>query len=129
MKTIIAGSRDITDYNTVAMAIKNSGFKITEVVSGQARGVDTVGEVWAKSNGIPIKTFKPNWDDITADGAVVKTNKYGKKYNAMAGFQRNQEMADYADALIAIWKAKSSGTGDMIERARKAGLKVYIKEI
>ena len=40
MKTIIAGSRDIVDYKIVEKTIINSGFNITTVISGTARGVD-----------------------------------------------------------------------------------------
>ena len=43
MKVIIAGSRNFTDYKVLQDAIKNSGFKITEVVSGGAKGVDSLG--------------------------------------------------------------------------------------
>jgi len=56
---------------------------------------------------------------------VVKENKYGK-YNALAGFNRNQQMAEYADVLIAIIKNNSSGTRDMIDRMNKLNKKVYV---
>ena len=59
MKTIIAGSRDLTDYNLVKLAVEESGFEIAEVVSGGARGVDRLGERWAKEHGVPIKRFIP----------------------------------------------------------------------
>jgi len=110
MKTVIAGSRDITDFDIVQKAIKESGFNITEVVSGKARGIDTTGELWATLNKIPIKTFPADW------------NRYGKK----AGYLRNTEMAEYADALIAIWDGKSRGTEMMIELSQKRKLKVYV---
>jgi hypothetical protein len=36
-------------------------------------------------------------------------------------------MAKYADALIAVWDGKSRGTKNMIDEAKKLGLKVYVK--
>ena len=42
MKTIIAGSRTIVDYQALLDAVVDSNFDITEVVSGGARGVDMV---------------------------------------------------------------------------------------
>ena len=39
---------------------------------------------------------------------------------------RNQVMADHADALIAVWDGASKGTADMIDRAKKRGLKVFV---
>ena len=113
MKVIVAGSRSIADIKVVTQAIEESGFEVDEVVSGTARGVDTIGEEWAKSKGIPVKKFPADWNGL------------GKR----AGFVRNAEMADYADALVAVWDGKSRGTENMIEQAKKKGLKVYVKEI
>lgn len=113
MKTIIAGSRAIRDYGVVARAIQESGFEITEVVSGGAQGVDSLGEVWANGNHVPVKRFPAKW----------------KRYGSKAGPIRNQQMADYADALVAVWNGKSSGTRDMIKKARKCGLKVFVYRV
>jgi hypothetical protein len=123
VKTIIAGSRDIYDYNLVEQAVQDalhhwrehqgSGFEITEVVSGCARGVDTLGERWAREHHVPVKRFPANW------------NLYGKS----AGSRRNGEMARYADALVAISLDDSPGTRNMIQQAQVQGLKVYVKKV
>ena len=113
MKVIVAGSRTIADIAIIAQAIEESGFDVSEVVSGTARGVDILGEEWAKSKGIPVKRFPADWNGL------------GKR----AGFVRNAEMADYAEALVAVWDGKSRGTANMIQVARKKGLKVYVKEV
>lgn len=113
MKTIIAGSRTISDYELIYNTVLESKFVITEVVSGGARGVDKLGESWAKQHGVPIKLFLPNW------------TAYGKS----AGIKRNQQMKDYADGLIAIWDGQSKGTKNMIDSATKAGLKVFVKTV
>lgn len=112
MKTIIAGSRHGFALSDVNDALRKCPWSdtITEVVSGKAPGVDTLGEIWAKQNLIKVIPFPADWS---------------LPYNS-GGHKRNQEMADYADALIAIWDGKSSGTEDMIKRARKKGLVVYI---
>lgn len=110
MKTIIAGSRNVTDFNQVSFAIKSSGFDITEIVSGAARGVDRLGEKYAEMNNLPVMRFIPDW------------NALGKR----AGFVRNSQMADYADALVAIWDGTSVGTKHMISDATKKGLKIYV---
>src|SRR5690242_18971396 len=100
MRIIIAGNRTITSKLILLRAILESGFTVTEVVSGGADGIDRTGEQWATESHIPIKKFPANWAE------------YGKK----AGPLRNQQMADYADALIAIWDGRSTGTKDMIKR-------------
>lgn len=109
MKVIIAGSRTIHSLPRVARAIKDSGFVVTEVVSGGAQGVDRLGELWADFYGIPVKLFTPDWSQ-------------GKK----AGPLRNEAMAAYGEALVAVWDGTSTGTADMIRRAKAHGLKVYV---
>lgn len=113
MKVIVAGSRTITNIKFVEAAIAASSFTITELVSGAARGVDQLGELWAFNNKIPIQKFRANW------------NEHGR----MAGMIRNVEMANYADALIAIWDGKSKGTKHMIWTAQKNKLKVHVYNV
>lgn len=128
MKTIISGSREIEDYAIVKIAIESSGFDISEIASGHARGVDSLAEQYAKLNKIPVKLFPAEWDDLDVEPCSVKTNKFGKKYNALAGFNRNEQMANYADALIAVFNG-SPGTRNMIELATKRGLKVFVYDV
>jgi len=109
MRTIIAGSRSIEDYTLVESAVKNCGWTPTTVVSGCARGVDTSGEQWALRNHVRIDSHPAKW-------AI-----YGKK----AGFMRNVEMSEVADALILIWDGVSKGSMMMLDIARKKGLKVH----
>lgn len=109
MKVIIAGSRDIVNYNMVKDIIDNSDFVITEVVSGMARGVDSIGIRYAKENNLPLTCFPASWD------------KYGKA----SGPIRNQEMAEYADALICIYMSDSKGSKDMIKKAIDNNLHIY----
>lgn len=111
MKCIIAGSRDIRDYHYLVGCIYQVkwSFKIAEVVSGGALGVDRMGERWANENGKPVKYFEADWDE----------------YGRSAGPIRNQEMAEYADALILLWhgdRDKSPGSFDMLTKAIAAGL-------
>jgi hypothetical protein len=110
VKVIIAGSRGIDDYPTVLRAIVAADFDITEVVSGGARGVDRLGEKYAALQGLPVKRFIPDWAND------------GKR----AGFDRNREMAHYADALIAVWDGQSRGTRHMIEVATRGGMPVSV---
>jgi len=113
MKVIIAGSRTITDPLELEKAIKLSGFQIDEVVCGGAVGADELGRLWAIKNNILLKFFFPDWET------------YGKS----AGPLRNTQMATYVSpegGLIALWDEKSSGTRDMIRKAERFNLKVYV---
>ena len=123
MKTIIAGSRNINDYNLLLKAIRNSGFKITEICSGGANGVDGLGERYGREHGIPVQIFPAAWEDFSVP-CVVKINRFGRKYNAMAGYKRNRQMAENAEALIAVHNG-SPGTRDMVNVAKEYGLKIF----
>lgn len=111
MKVIIAGSRTIDSYRVVDDAIKEAAFPIAEVVAGGAPGVDALAERWAVINEIPLKLFPAEWGS----------------WGSAAGFYRNRQMAEYADALIAVWDGKSKGTANMIEQAKMRGLKIFVK--
>jgi hypothetical protein len=113
MRTIIAGSRGLTHQAIVDQAVELSGFVVSEVVSGTAQGVDALGESWAMARGLPIVEFPAKW--IGPRGL-----------DRGAGHARNQLMANYAEALVAVWDGSSPGTRDMIKRATKRGLAVFV---
>lgn len=108
MKTIIAGSRDFNNYNLLCESLKS--INITEVVSGGARGADMLGEQYAKDNNLDLKIFNAQW------------SLYGNR----AGILRNEQMANYADQLVAFWNGYSSGTAHMVQYAKKKNLKVKV---
>lgn len=120
MKVIIAGSRSITRFRIKDLREfmreiyeENNDFFINEIVSGCARGIDRLGEQYAVTYGIMLHKFPANWE----------------KFGLGAGPIRNEEMAEYADALIAIWDGKSKGTLDMIIQMRTLGKPVYVKVV
>lgn len=129
MRVIIAGSRVINDPSVLGRAISDSGFLITEVVCGCASGVDELGRRWAMENNIPVRKFPAAWEDLSVPNALIITRPDGSRYNHNAGYSRNIEMAEYADALIAIPKRtirRRSGTTHMISEAKKRGLLVHV---
>jgi hypothetical protein len=128
MKIIIAGSRSIVDLGYIEKAVAASGFNITEAVSGTAKGVDKLGESYARRKKIRIQPFPADWKNIDVPGAVIRSNKYGK-YNAIAGHMRNELMGQYADALIAVITNNSDGTRHMINYMESLGKPVFVYDI
>ena len=112
MKVIIAGGRGFNDYDLLCRKADKilSRQSEIEIVSGAARGADKLGERYADERGYPIKRFPADW------------GTFGKK----AGYMRNEDMAEYADALIAFWDGTSKGTKHMIDIARNNDLKVRV---
>lgn len=114
-KVIVAGSRDFNDYEMLESKLMYylSVYKPIEIeiVSGSAKGADTLGERFAKEKGCHIKRFPAEWD------------VYGKS----AGYRRNAEMAKYADACVVFMKKEGSkGSQHMIDLARKYELPLKV---
>jgi len=114
-RVIIAGSRDFNDYNLLE---EKCNFLLSEkvkthdivIVSGTARGADKLGEKYAEEHGYEIDAHPADWD------------KYGKS----AGYRRNQEMAEVADAVLCFWDGVSKGTKHMIDIAKEKNLMLRI---
>ena len=109
-KLIIAGSRDFDNYELLKQTVIPYLNDIAEIISGTARGADTLGEQFAKEFNIPIRQFPADW------------STHGKK----AGYLRNVQMAKNATACIVFWDGKSRGTQHMINIAKQYGLKLKI---
>lgn len=110
LRTVIAGSRNVTDPGVVAAAIAACGWTPSVVISGAARGVDTLGEQWAAQRGVPVERYPADWNGL------------GKR----AGIVRNEQMAGIADAVVAIWDGASPGTRHMIDYAKRIGRRVHV---
>jgi hypothetical protein len=127
LRLIVAGGRDFTDAARLNAALTEAlgGYPLDQlrIVSGGARGADSLGEAWAKSKGVPVDRYEAKWDDITVPGAVVAHDRYGRPYNKLAGFQRNDLMAANADAVLVL--PGGSGTAHMADAMKAKGLTVW----
>ena len=101
----IVGTRDYTNYdnfkNIVNKYIEEVGIP-QEIVSGGAKGVDTLAEIYAHEHNIPIKIFKPDWS----------------KFGRAAGILRNTDIINYSTHVLALPNEKSVGTIDSINKAK-----------
>lgn len=117
MKLAIVGSRTFNNYNVLDIILHEfeeiNYCSITEIVSGGARGADSLGEKYAKDHNIPIKIFLAKWDIL------------GKS----AGFKRNVDIVNYCDEVIAFWDGQSKGTKHTINLAKKMGKKVTVVNV
>jgi hypothetical protein len=100
----IVGSRNFDNF-TALYALWNKYFKnnFDYIVSGGANGVDTCSRQLAGEIGIDHIEFLPDWD------------KWGKS----AGFKRNKDIINNCNAMLAIWRGSSPGTGHSIELAKQ----------
>lgn len=118
MRILIAGSREITDYNQLLVALTkaieigiitaDSSF---EIVSGGATGVDTLARRYANEMGYVLTEMKPQYRGSNDRGAPLR---------------RNEDMGKYSDVLVAVWDGHSSGTNHMIRYMKSLGKPVHV---
>lgn len=130
MNVIIAGGRNFLNYEILKEFCDEVlvGFENINIVSGMAPGADTLGNRYAEEKGYPLLPFPAKWDDLEAPGAKIGITRYGKKFNRLAGFKRNEDMAKVGDMLIAFWDYKSGGTKNMIELAEEYKIRIKVKK-
>ena len=113
MRIAIIGSRGFDNYKLVVETFLLYKSKITLLVSGGARGADTLGEKWAIEHGIETLIFPADW----------KT--HGKK----AGYIRNENIVKNCDGIIAFWDGVSRGTAHSLTLANTYGKPINLVSI
>lgn len=115
----IVGSRSFTDYALLKETIDRLyplSVDIVQIVSGGAKGADTLAERYARENHIKMIRLAPKW-----------RNAQGK-YNPRAGLDRNKDIVSKASHVIAFWNNSSTGTLDSINYAKKLGKRLDVIE-
>ena len=106
MKLLIAGSRSIREWD-----ISNYVPPETDlIISGGAKGVDTLAELYADQHGIPKRIIRPQYE------------LYGKA----APLKRNEQMVELADHVLILWDGQSRGTQYTMDYAAKKGKPVTV---
>ena len=120
-KIIIAGSRTLDDRKDVIMKHLDKLLydkQIDYIISGKARGADSIGEEWAKVNNVNVIECPADWKNL------------GRK----AGPIRNEYMSTLATHLIAFQDCReneqgSNGTNHMIRIATKKNIPTKVIRI
>lgn len=104
---LVSGSRSIADID-ISKYLKN----IDVLLTGGAKGVDSLAIAYAKKNGIKHIEVLPNY----------------AKYNRAAPVIRDEEMVKMCDRVVAIWDGESKGTKHTIDFAKKheKPIEIYI---
>jgi RecJ-like exonuclease len=108
----VVGSRNVRNRVLVFehLDVYRSEHPDLAIVSGGAAGADTYAAEFAATYNIPLMVIKPDWD----------------RYGRSAGFKRNHEIWDQADAGIAFWDGQSRGTAHSFDIAAKQGKPIEV---
>lgn len=109
MKLLIIGSRDIKNFDLSPYVDES----VDTIISGGAKGVDTLAEIFADKKRLSKIILRPRYD------------LYGKA----APIVRNRQMVDLADAVLVIWDGKSRGALSSIKYAKKINKTLTVVEI
>lgn len=118
---IVAGSRNFNNYEYIKASLDYLLYDLVKekypitIISGTAKGADTLGERYAKERGYGIIRMPANWEE------------FGKR----AGYIRNAEMANKVKeegfgGCACFWDGKSPGTNWMIKLCEEKQIDCYI---
>ena len=106
MKVAIIGSRSVTAIDLDALVPPGA----TEILSGGAKGVDTLARLWAESRGLPGTELRPDY----------------ARYGRAAPLKRNVLLVQSADLVLAIWDGVSPGTAFTIAECSRQGKRCIV---
>lgn len=112
-RVIFCGDREWTDAFAVEAALLRLVPSKDVIITGGAQGADTIAHDLAAGMGFLLESYPAEWD----------------KYHKAAGPIRNQQMLDSKPDLVIAFHhdlLRSKGTKDMVDRARKAGVRVIL---
>ena len=103
----ICGSDSIVELNVFRYVRSSSPGKI---VSAGTNCVDLIVEKWAKNNHIDFVAYLPNY------------KLFGKK----APEERDKDMVDFSDVVIAFWNGSKDSVSILINYALERNKKVFV---
>ena len=130
MKLGITGSRSITQFDFIPyFTMQDKAFrdfcrqhglgrrKITMVITGGAKGIDTLAFQTAEAAGIRNLQFLPD------------RKKFPGRLVSKAFQERNRQIVNNCDILLAVWDGRSRGTENTLSYARKTHKPMYLVEV
>lgn len=109
-RVLVCGGRDFNDPSFVFRHLSGAHEResIDLLIEGGATGVDRFARSWAETRGIPVETFRADWQT------------YGKA----AGPLRNQTMLRIGKPDLVLAFPGGRGTANMVKQARESGVRV-----
>lgn len=120
----VVGSRNLTDdklvYANLTALINSlikyhviSNWSSIIILSGKARGIDSIARQYAIDHNLTDVNILPDW----------------KKYGKSAGFKRNYYIVYHSDRIIAFQKNNSRGTQNSINHAANLYIPCHVIKV
>lgn len=103
----VIGSRNFSDYNLLESTLISMP-NITQIISGGAKGADSLAATYAVQHQLPLAIFRPDW----------------KTYGKGAGIVRNRQIMEVAEMVVAFWDGTSKGTANSLKLAKSKGIPI-----
>ena len=110
MKVIIAGSRSFTHDQRLCQTLALERPRITQVLTGGARGAEPLGYRWAWKHALPHPLYRADWE----------------RFGTSAGVRRTYQMAQIGDVLVCFWDGVSQGSAHMVQCMRQLSNPVVV---
>ena len=124
MKILVCGSRDWSNRRVIKQALLKLPKEGTIIVHGGATGADSIADDIARKAGFEVRVYPVTEEDWAEHGKsagprrnshmirMEHSDKQGVPINLVLAFTPNLD--------------RSRGTKDMVQKARKAGIKVEV---
>ena len=109
MRIAVIGSRDVAAIDFALVGAEPGDV----IVSGGARGADTLAAEAAREAGLEVRVHLPDY----------------ARHGRAATHIRNREIVADCDRLVAFWDGESKGTASTIAYAHRCGKPVQIFEV
>jgi hypothetical protein len=110
---LVSGSLSFEDYPLLCATLDHllaGGGESVVIVTGGAKGAETLGERYAGERGFAVKQFLADWETYGRGAKVI----------------RNTRMVEAADCAVFFWDGKSKAVAELIEKAEARGIPVEV---
>ncbi len=108
MITAVIGSRSFSDFALLSQVCRS--LSVSSVVSGGASGADSLATRFARSSGLPLRVFPPDYE------------RFGRR----APLVRNWQIVRSVSQVVAFWDGRSRGCAHALFCARRLSVTTFV---